>query len=135
MPIRYRIDRERGVVFVAGEGAVDFADLEAYCRGVVEDPDYRPGLHELADFRKVDDWSVPTEDLHKLRDVNQDVADKVGSSRLAYVMPNDFGFGIGRMFMAISGESKVEHRVFRDMAEARAWLGLPSEEAGDGQPE
>jgi len=135
MPIRYRIDRERGVVFVVGEGEVGFADLEAYCRGVVEDPDYRPGFHELVDFRKANHWSVPGEELRKLRDVNLEVSAKVGRSRLAYVITNDLAYGIGRMFMAISDESKIEHRVFRDMVEAREWLGLAPEETDDGEPE
>jgi hypothetical protein len=134
MPIHYRIDRKHDVIFVVGEGDLALADVAAYCRGVVEEPDYRPGLNELVDFRGVTYESVSSADLRKLREVNRALSDKVGSSRLAYVVSDDLGFGLGRMFMALSDDSKIEHRVFRELAEARKWLGLPYEEPAESQP-
>jgi hypothetical protein len=134
MPIHYRIDSERGVVLAAGEGHITVADLEAYCREIVDDSDYRPGFDELFDFRRAQPWQVPTSDLRKLREVNRQLSGKVGNSRLAYVVGSDFGFGLGRIFMALSDDSKIEHRVFREMTDAREWLGLPRGEA-DTSPE
>ncbi len=125
MPVHYHIDRDLETVFVRAEGEVTFADLERYCRGVVADPDYRPGLNELTDFRgATGDLSTP--ELYKLRDINRELSDRVGDSRLAYVVDCDFGYGLGRMFMVFSEASKVSHQVFRSVDAARSWLGLPA---------
>ncbi len=125
MPVGYRIDSEAGVVFVRGEGAITCADLERYCVGVVRDPAYRAGMHELADFRGARDGGLTPGDLYKLRDLNKSLADQLAPSRLAYVVDSDLGFGLARMFGALSEESPVDHAVFRELKEARAWLGLP----------
>jgi hypothetical protein len=128
MPIRYRIDRELGVVFSEAVGQIGYPDVEAYCLSVVNDPDYRPGLNELCDLSGADAVSdIDSSDLRKLRDLNLSLSDRVGHSRLAYVLPTDVGFGMGRIFMAFSETSKIEHRVFRTLRDARAWLGLSTE--------
>jgi hypothetical protein len=45
-------------------------------------------------------------------------------SRRAFVASSDVQFGLSRMFQILSDESPAEVRVFRDLAEARRWLGL-----------
>ena len=45
------------------------------------------------------------------------------------VAPGDLGFGLARMFEALSDPSEPEVRVFRDLSEARTWLGTdPAED-------
>jgi hypothetical protein len=43
------------------------------------------------------------------------------------VADGDAVFGLSRLFQALRSESETELRVFRDLGEARAWLGLPAE--------
>ena len=42
----------------------------------------------------------------------------------AYVAPRDAVFGMLRAYQATADETYAHTRVFRSMAEARAWLGL-----------
>ena len=51
------------------------------------------------------------------------------SSKFAIVAPSDAAFGLGRMYEAyrrLEHRSKKQVGVFRSMADARAFLGLPS---------
>jgi len=43
------------------------------------------------------------------------------------VASNDVAYGLSRMYQAFRSESPLELRVFREMDEAREWLGLPPE--------
>ena len=128
MPIRYRIDVEAGLVFVRGEGEIVLPDLEAYSAGVVRDPLYRAGMHELVDFRGVSPRGLTTQDLEKFRDVNRSLADRLAPARLALLVDTEVGYGLGRMFAALSEDSKIETRVFRDEDDALAWVrtGAPA---------
>lgn len=125
MPISYRIDRERRVVFVRGEGEVTIEDLKGYSAGVVNDPAYEAGMDELVDFRgAAGAEKLTTEQILEVRALNRELSDAVGASKLAFVVDSDLAFGLARIFMAYSEDSKITHEVFRDLAEARAWLGL-----------
>ena len=44
--------------------------------------------------------------------------------RVAIVADGDAAFGLTRMFQALRSDSSTELTVFRDVAEARSWLGL-----------
>ena len=51
--------------------------------------------------------------------------------RTAFVCPRDVQYGLARMFVAYAESHKytVAMQAFRDMATARAWLGIPADRA------
>jgi tetrahydromethanopterin S-methyltransferase subunit E len=48
-------------------------------------------------------------------------------SRVAMVATTDVHYGLSRMYQAFRSDSPLDLRVFRDMREARTWLGLAPE--------
>ncbi len=53
-----------------------------------------------------------------------------GVARAAIVVKDDLGFGLGRMLSVLAEleEAQPSFRVFRDIGQARAWLGLDRDE-------
>jgi hypothetical protein len=44
--------------------------------------------------------------------------------KIGIVASRDVEFGLARMVALLAGESLIEIQVFREQAEARAWLGI-----------
>lgn len=55
---------------------------------------------------------------------------RIDTERGLVLTTADFAFGTARMYQTMTDEQPAHVQVFRDMAEARAWLGLPP----DGGP-
>ena len=69
MPVTYRVDPERNVVLATVTGTLTIEDLQAYFSSVLTDPDVRPGINELLDFRQVTRVAIESVDLGPLVDV------------------------------------------------------------------
>ena len=138
MPLDYRIDHERRVVFAAATGILTVEDFLLRHREVWARSDVA-GFDAIYDLGGLDDLVLSSgERLRELADLasTMDVPGVV--SRLAIVAPRDFAFGLARMYeayrsMSLRGSKTVS--VFRSMQAALDWLGLegPGEPAG-GSP-
>jgi hypothetical protein len=131
MPIRHTIHADLGVVVTRFTGRVSDAEfIDAY-RRILADDAYSPGTHELADLRAIEKLDVSAEALRKVEQMTEArYADTGAAFRTAIVAPRDQAYGIGRMYEAFAQEGPENVSVFRDLDEARAWLGL-SEDALD----
>ena len=47
--------------------------------------------------------------------------------KIAFVASSDAAFGMARMYQAFRAGSQASFHVFREMSEAREWLGLSPE--------
>lgn len=124
MPIESQFDRERNVLFVTfGDGVTD-AELEAFAMGLARDGQVPPGRDELFDLRQVTGTTVESGTLERIaRQFDRtDVAPE--RSRVAFVASGDVAYGLSRMYQVFRSRSPVDLRVFRDMEEAKRWLGL-----------
>jgi hypothetical protein len=138
MPLDYRIDRERRVVFATAARALSDDDVFAYQREVWSRGDLA-GFDEVVDLGAVEDLVVSSGDRVRALAELASTMDVPGApSRLAIVAPQDFAYGFARMFetyrtMNPRGAKAVS--VFRSMQAALDWLGLerPGEPAG-GDP-
>ena len=128
LPVRYEIDVERGLSVVVCDGTVDGAEIAAVSQALLGDPGYARVTRQLADLRGCTAVDVPS---NELRDLARHVAasDRREGVRLALVAPRDAVFGMARLYAAHREPSGMEVRVFREMAEAEAWLGLRGEAA------
>lgn len=123
MPIDYRIDTARGVVFTVADGPfTDEAALD-HQRRLTVDPAFRPNMAQLSDFSRAT-LELSTAAVRSLA-----IGNPFGpGSRRALVIPGrDARYGMARMFQLLTEEQGPELRIFEDLAEARAWLGLESE--------
>ncbi len=124
MPISYFIDKEMGVAFATGSGELTEQELLNHKRRLFSDPDFHPGFVELSDVTSIEKLSVTPEGIQRF--VAQDSANAPGNEhyKLAIVVSEDFAFGMGRMYEMSTSEHFSNVGIFRDVNEARAWLGL-----------
>lgn len=127
MPLSFRIDRALGVVFAAAHGVLTDDDLIDFAQKTANDPELRSGLNELIDVRGADLRSVTTRTLRRVAEIFSAFDTGPSRGRVAFVAPADVAFGLSRMYQAYRSDAATEMSVFRAMAEARAWLGLPPE--------
>ena len=126
MPIRIRVDSSGRVRHAVLEGTVgDHELIDAYA-GVLADPDFDPTLNDLVDARGVRRVDVTPAGLRRLADVVQQVDRLSLPTKVAIVAVEDVAYDAARMYEAVRANqhAPAEHRVFRDIAEARRWLGL-----------
>ena len=119
MPIRHRIDLKLGIVLSTAEGILTDTDLQEHQKSLYSDPNWRPTFNELSDLRTADFQATTASGIRKLA---SDV--QAGEPRkFALVVSTDLAFGISRMFQVLADESSADIRVYRDITEARRWLG------------
>ena len=140
MPLEYRIDRERRVVFATATRILSDEDVFAYQREVWSHGDLA-GYDEVVDLGLVVDLVLSSGDrVRALAEFASGMDVPGASSRLAIVAPQDLAYGFARMFetyrtMSQSGAKVVS--VFRSMQTALDWLGAkgPGGPSGEGSPE
>jgi len=123
MPAEYVIDKELRLVITTAWDRVTFAEARAHQERLRNDPDFHPEFNQLLDATAV-----------TALDISHDEAKTIGrnsphfsaSARRAWVAPNPFLFGMGRMigiYREMAGGTE-QFRVFKDREQALKWLGL-----------
>src|SRR5262247_1308249 len=127
MPIKYRVDHERKVVFAEGSGTFTDADVFGYQREVWSRPDVH-GYSELIDMTAVERIEQPSpERIEQLAVLSAEMDAISRSRRFAIVAPTTIAYGLGKMYQAMremQDRSTKEVGVFRTRDEALAFLGL-----------
>lgn len=108
------------MVFVTMQGVVTGQDFLLHLRRLRDDPDFDPSFSQLYDLRNAIDIPISSDEMTAIATYR--VFDK--ETRSAVVAEADFSFGMSRMYQALSGADPKKLKVFRDMANARRWLGL-----------
>ena len=122
MPVSFRIDKSLGLVFTTAEGVLTVQDILTHLHRLRDEPDFGPSYDQLIDLRDVIEFSVSGAEM---RTISRHHLFNEGSRR-AIVAESKITFGMARMYQMLRetyGKPDVV-RVFRDMAEARCWLGL-----------
>ncbi|MDE3215717.1 MAG: hypothetical protein KGO03_04915 [Gemmatimonadota bacterium] len=121
MAVAYAIDAEHQVVLVKAWGTVTGRELLDATDALHAMPAFRSAARELGDYRDVETVDLDSASVQKL------AARSVfaGSVPRAVVVATDVGFGMARMYQMLrEGPTGDALRVFRDMDEAIAWIGL-----------
>src|SRR6476659_5841664 len=101
MPIFYQIDSEQGRLFIVAEGDISQAERLAAMQAWLSDPDFRPGLHTLADFS--DATNVPSlSELEEIAAFIRPYAKRIGQIKIAIVTKSAVTFGVARQFSALA---------------------------------
>lgn len=116
-PVRYRIDPP--IIRIHLEEPYGDAAVDALFRAVLADPAFRPGLDLLVEVPVGRNPSA--EAIRERAKLLAELSPRLGR-RLALVVERDVDFGLGRMFGSFVDEAGLDVRVFRDAAEAEAWL-------------
>lgn len=128
LPADYRIDPEDRTVYSRGWGFLTDEDLVDYQARLHADPEFCPHYDQLVDLSAVETLGLSAEG------VRTSAAREEWSpeSRRAFVAPMDAVYGMVRMHEAFSGGENPNVKVFRCIAEARAWLAASLE--GEAPP-
>ena len=130
MPFAVRVAREDGVVRIAVEGRGAGRDLLRQITPALEESAGIGDQRLLLDLREAQVTEMPPADMHSFEiDVARREGMRGAGARAAVLASNDLLFGIARMFQAIRAQSRVAYGVFRDPAEADAWLAASTEES------
>jgi hypothetical protein len=124
----YSIDTKENVILVEFEGDISVDDYRRLLTEWVESPDFQISPKVLIDQRR-GRMTVSVEDARTQPMWVERLQDRLGEPRVAVVTSSDLDFGMNRMF-EISSEDLLSHtgKVFRDIAEAREWLGIGDSE-------
>jgi hypothetical protein len=130
MPITIRVSAAEGVRYSVLSGDIGDRELVAAFRRSFEASDFDPSLNGLVDLRAVGKLDVTSNGIWELAQVLRPADKGATGRRVALVASSDFQFGMARMVATLlsAGGLTTEYHAFRDMAEARAWLGLAAEE-------
>ena len=124
MPIRYVIDRVRGIVRVEMTGAPTPEDTVRFLERLAVDPSLRPAMPQLVDFTRVE--APPTADeSESVAQAFARLRAHFAGARCAVLVADSLVFGAIRQFAALAVRASVEVRPFLDVREAERWLGLP----------
>ena len=111
------------------EGTVGDDELVDAYAAVLADPDFDPTLSDLVDARTVRRLDVTPAGVRRLADLVQQIDRLALPTKVAVVASDDVAYDTARMYEALRAgqQAPAEHRVFRDMTDARRWLGLSPE--------
>lgn len=126
----YVIDKEAGILYRTLTGVVTTDELLESFDEALRDPDYRPGMHMLADMREVT-TTAHRADVARVASYVKGHLAEIGPLKVAVVAPTDASFGLIRMLQANIEEAPIELRVFREMGEAEQWLGAKQRAASE----
>jgi len=115
MPISWRI--ADGLVWLESDGNVPFEEWRAAVEAALAHPDYRPGMGVVHDWRSLK-WAPSTNEIG----ARARYGATLGPIRWALVVPNDVGYGMGRMAEILTDEPPIQLRTFRDIKDAEAWV-------------
>ncbi|MGH7605140.1 MAG: hypothetical protein ACRENK_14245 [Gemmatimonadaceae bacterium] len=129
MPATYTIDRERQLVMSRIWGPATEAEVLEHNRKLKTDPLFDPKFQQFADMTDVTEILVSTDTIEETA---HDAFFAPGVRR-AFVAKDDACYGMARMY-ALYAESlgQLVH-VFREVAEAEAWLGLRESDGIGGE--
>ena len=125
MPAEYEIVREYRLVRTYESGELTDEDLRGLYDRVRADPAFDPSFRQLCDLRSVTRITASVETLRFLAQSRLFLP----AARRAFVVGREVDFGLARLFQAYSEAEGGTVEVFRNMADAEAWLGLGHEQA------
>ncbi len=127
MPISYRFDGSLNVLFAEMRGVITDEDVLQYAKAATTDAEIPRIHHELIDLREVEVPKASTDSLRRVAATFRDAERAPEGVKIAFVASTDATYGLARMYQAFRAGSQAAFHVFREMDEAREWLGLPPE--------
>ena len=121
MPLEYRIEVSLRTVFTTPFGTYTDRDAREHVEDLRNHPNFESDFNQLFDARGVTSVELSGACVREIASIRM-----FGEgSRRAFVAGTDVVFGMVRMFEMLRDDALDEIRVFRNIDDARAWLGLP----------
>jgi hypothetical protein len=121
MPVTYKIDAARRLIHTTCSRPLTFTEVMEHFRTLKEDPACTGRLDVLLDVSEADSLPVSSQ-LGPISAELDAVRAKVQFGVCAIIATRDAMFGMMRIFEVVAGPYFRAIRVFREAAEAQAWL-------------
>ena len=119
----FEFDTGRGYVLIVTRGDFNLADHRRMVECLLSSPEWRPGTATLFDHRQLRLGDVGFNDMLEVKSIHVSHDARIGNGKSAALMSSMTDYGHGRQFQNLaSGQVSAHLRIFRDEAEALAWL-------------
>ena len=118
----YDVDETQQLVRSVGTGSLTVSELRDYFAATRADPRVRSTMHRLMDLSGITDLPSSAE-IRSMAAMSLDWRPDP-AARIAVIAASDVTYGVSMMFGGYAGY-RDQLAVFRDEAEALAWLGVP----------
>ena len=126
MPYILKSEDALGCIFIRWSGTFSSEEGAAHYREIAGYESFQQGSHLFHDVRLVD-VDVPTNEIQKVATAASPKVDPDVVRKVAVLTSSDMGFGMMRMLASMRERPGLVLNVFRDLEEAKAWLGLPAD--------
>lgn len=126
MPITFDINPSEHIVVMRAAGVLDDQSVNHVRASLRKHPDFDSSMVQLFDMRSAGQITLSAGAVRAL--ASGSIFDR--GARRAFVVANDFQFGMSRMFSLYSESHAQRVEVFREVGSALLWLGggpLPDE--------
>lgn len=123
MEIRRKINQPDGPVILTASGAITGKEIIQAIKDLVNDPDFKPNINSIWDFRAVTTRLIDSQEITDLITFIRTIQEKRGRDyRVAILVSRDMDYGLARMFEAHSQSLPFQVRIFEDLEQAKSWI-------------
>ena len=126
MPYIIKSDDALGCIFIKWRGTFSAEEGFAQYRETAQLESFQQGSHLFHDAR-LGDFNIPNSEIRKVAEAPSPKVDSNNVRKVATLVSSDLAFGMMRALGAFRERPGLELKVFRDLEEAKAWLGLPAD--------
>jgi hypothetical protein len=112
-------------VTIRTSGLATADGLIGFVSDLVGDAQFRPGMSILVDHTQLDARPLTGADIRAMAEAVIRLDERIGTSRVAILVPNPLTFGYARMYELHAAETQLHSRVFYSRDEALNWLAKP----------
>ena len=121
MPVSFSVEVEQRLAYVRSTGKVSLAETVEAIVAVAGSADLKPDFGVLVDLRKID-GALSIGEVVEMTSALDNVR-RLTRGRIAVVAERAAHFRLAQLASALASASGLNQRAFRDIDQARAWLG------------
>jgi len=119
MPIEFNY--ENGIIYGAFKSPLSLDEIKRAIALLAKSTQFPADANTLWDLREMDFTQVDHDMERQLVEIRRQYPER-GQARIAFVVDNDLAFGMMRRYEMLSVHLPQQICVFREYAEAEAWL-------------
>ena len=122
--MEWRLDfRKDGTLEIKAFGTFTNSDLIKMAEQIITNPEWKPGMDAIADFRDVTSGNMKISDLFLSRDIHAQFDNMAGKAKIAVILQEKSGYFLSRAYEAIASmyiKSKIKS--YDNYEEAVEWI-------------
>lgn len=124
MPISFEFDRDNLIMREQAVGEITMADFVDNVDRFAEVLPQGCAVRVVSDYRQAQ-GQISAEQISAMKEAANAMLEKRNATaRTAVVVAKQLFYGLGRMYSMVEDSDAFEVRIFTDMVEAEAWLGI-----------